>query len=104
MGMYWGTKRHSWLSYVSFWFSISFFLIFLVEVFIFRTVFNSSNSIARIMKYFYFIGVPLNIILSIRLLFKKNEKKTLPIISFIVSLLFASLIAVLALAATGKVF
>ncbi len=56
------------------------------------------------MKYFYFIGVPLNIILSIRLLFKKNEKKTLPIISFIVSLLFASLIAVLALAATGKVF
>ncbi|MEN1935781.1 hypothetical protein AAIE21_09180 [Paenibacillus sp. 102] len=104
MGVYWGTKRHSWLSYVSFWVSISFFLIFLIEVFVFRTLFNSSSGTMQIIKYFYFIFVPLNIIISLRLLFKKNEKKTLPIFSFIISLLFASLIAVLALAATGKVF
>ncbi|MGV2487594.1 UNVERIFIED_CONTAM: hypothetical protein FOS07_27205, partial [Bacillus mycoides] len=62
-----------------------------------------SNSSLQIVKYFYFIFVPLNIILSLRLLFKKNEKKILPIFSLIVSLLFASLIIVLALAATGKV-
>ncbi|HEK9100474.1 hypothetical protein KFD70_14955 [Bacillus pfraonensis] len=104
MGVYWGTKRHSWLSYVSFWVSISFFLIFLIEVFVFKTLLNSSNGIAQFIKYFYFIFVPLNIVISLRLLFKKNEKKILPIFSFIVSLLFASLIAVLALAATGKVF
>ncbi|CAH2461824.1 MULTISPECIES: hypothetical protein [Bacillus cereus group] len=100
MGVYWGTKRHSWLSYVSFWLSILFFVAFLIEVFVFKTLSNSSLEIA---KYFYFIFVPLNIILSLRLLFKKNEKKILPIFSLIVSLLFASLIIVLALAATGKV-
>ncbi|MCI0764259.1 hypothetical protein [Bacillus sp. TL12] len=103
MGVYWGTKRHSWLSYASFWLSISFFLIFLIEVFVIRTLFNSSGGAMQFIKYFYFIFVPLNIIISLRLLFKKNEKKTLPIFSFIVSLLFASLIVVLALAATGKV-
>ena len=100
MGVYWGTKRHSWLSYVSFWLSILFFVVFLIEVFVFKTL---SNSSLQIVKYFYFIFVPLNIILSLRLLFKKNEKKILPIFSLIVSLLFASLIIVLALAATGKV-
>lgn len=100
MGVYWGTKRHSWLSYVSFWLSILFFVAFLIEVFVFKTL---SNSSLQIIKYFYFIFVPLNIILSLRLLFKKNEKKILPIFSLIVSLLFASLIIVLALAATGKV-
>ncbi|ABY43104.1 MULTISPECIES: hypothetical protein [Bacillus] len=100
MGVYWGTKRHSWLSYVSFWLSILFFVAFLIEVFVFKTL---SNSSLQIVKYFYFIFVPLNIILSLRLLFKKNEKKILPIFSLIVSLLFASLIIVLALAATGKV-
>ncbi|MBE7122793.1 hypothetical protein [Bacillus cereus] len=101
MGVYWGTKRHSWLSYVSFWLSILFFVIFLIEVFVFKTL---SNSSLQIVKYFYFIFVPLNIILSLRLLSKKNEKKILPIFSLIVSLLFASLIIVLALAATGKFF
>ncbi|OOR22610.1 hypothetical protein [Bacillus cereus] len=101
MGVYWGTKRHSWLSYVSFWLSILFFVAFLIEVFVFKTL---SNSSLQIVKYFYFIFVPLNIILSLRLLFKKNEKKILPIFSLIVSLLFAGLIIVLALAATGKVF
>ena len=100
MGVYWGTKRHSWLSYVSFWLSILFFVAFLIEVFVFKTL---SNSSLQIVKYFYFIFVPLNIILSLRLLFKKNEKKILPIFKLIVSLLFASLIIVLALAATGKV-
>lgn len=100
MGVYWGTKRHSWLSYVSFWLSILFFVAFLIEVFLFKTL---SNSSLQIVKYFYFIFVPLNIILSLRLLFKKNEKKILPIFSLIVSLLFASLIIVLALVATGKV-
>ncbi|EJR39155.1 hypothetical protein [Bacillus mycoides] len=100
MGVYWGTKRHSWLSYVSFWLSVLFFVAFLIEVFVFKTL---SNSSLQIVKYFYFIFVPLNIILSLRLLFKKNEKKILPIFSLIVSLLFASLIIVLALAATGKV-
>ncbi|EOO73618.1 hypothetical protein JFU18_05685 [Bacillus sp. TH22] len=100
MGVYWGTKRHSWLSYVSFWLSILFFVAFLIEVFVFKTL---SNSSLQIVKYFYFIFVPLNIILSLRLLFKKNEKKILPIFSLIVSLLFASLIIVLALVATGKV-
>ncbi|WIY63009.1 hypothetical protein [Bacillus arachidis] len=104
MGVYWGTKRHSWLSYASFWLSISFFLIFLIEVFVFKTLLNSSSGVVQIIKYFYFIFVPLNIFISLRLLFKKTEKKTLPIFSFIVSLLFASFIAVLALAATGKVF
>lgn len=100
MGVYWGTKRHSWLSYVSFWLSILFFVAFLIEVFLFKTL---SNSSLQIVKYLYFIFVPLNIILSLRLLFKKNEKKILPIFSLIVSLLFASLIIVLALVATGKV-
>ncbi|MGE6348404.1 hypothetical protein ACQKIY_28255 [Bacillus mycoides] len=100
MGVYWGTKRHSWLSYVSFWLSILFFVAFLIEVFVFKTL---SNSSLQIVKYFYFIFVPLNIILSLRLLFKNNEKKILPIFSLIVSLLFASLIIVLALAATGKI-
>ena len=104
MGVYWGTKRYSWLSYASFWLSISFFLIFLIEVFVLKTLLNSSSGAMQIIKYFYFIFVPLNIVISLRLLFKKNEKKTLPIFSFIVSLLFASFIAVLALAATGKVF
>ncbi|MDM5193271.1 hypothetical protein QUG02_09790 [Bacillus hominis] len=101
MGVYWGTKRHSWLSYVSFWLSILFFVVFLIEVFVFKTL---SNSSLQIVKYFYFIFAPLNIILSLRLLSKKNEKKVLPIFSLIVSLLFAGLIIVLALAATGKVF
>ncbi|PFD35838.1 hypothetical protein CN285_22760 [Bacillus cereus] len=101
MGVYWGTKRHSWLSYVSFWLSILFFVIFLIEVFVFKTL---SNSSLQIVKYFYFILVPLNIILSLRLLSRKNEKKVLPIFSLIVSLLFASLIIVLALVATGKLF
>lgn len=101
MGVYWGTKRHSWLSYVSFWLSILFFVVFLIEVFVFKTL---SNSSLQIVKYFYFIFVPLNIILSLRLLSKKNEKKVLPIFSLIVSLLFAGLIIVLAVAATGKVF
>ncbi|MBW3493609.1 hypothetical protein ACQKFK_27520 [Bacillus mycoides] len=100
MGVYWGTKRYSWLSYVSFWLSILFFVAFLIEVFVFKTL---SNSSLQIVKYFYFIFVPLNIILSLRLLFKNNEKKILPIFSLIVSLLFASLIIVLALAATGKI-
>ncbi|MGH0598075.1 hypothetical protein [Bacillus mycoides] len=100
MGVYWGTKRYSWLSYVSFWLSILFFVAFLIEVFLFKTL---SNSSLQIVKYFYFIFVPLNIILSLRLLFKNNEKKILPIFSLIVSLLFASLIIVLALAATGKI-
>ncbi|MFK4307122.1 phosphoglycerol transferase MdoB-like AlkP superfamily enzyme [Bacillus sp. RC242] len=100
MGVYWGTKRHSWLSYVSFWLSILFFVAFLIEVFVFKTL---SNSSLQIVKYFYFIFVPLNIIFSLRLLFKKNEKKILPIFSLIVSLLFASLIIVLALAVTGKI-
>ncbi|PGM96723.1 hypothetical protein [Bacillus cereus] len=99
MGVYWGTKRHSWLSYVSFWLSILFFVVFLIEVFVFKAL---SNSLLQIVKYFYLIFVPLNIILSLRLLSKKNEKKILPIFSLIVSLLFASLIIVLALAATGK--
>ncbi|HHK5533192.1 TPA: hypothetical protein ACQUHH_001541 [Bacillus mobilis] len=101
MGVYWGTKRHSWLSYVSFWLSISFFIVFLIEVFILKTL---SNSSVQIVKYFYFILVPVNIFLSLKLLFKKNEKKSLPIFSFIVSLLFTILILVLALAATGKFF
>ncbi|CAM3833824.1 hypothetical protein [Bacillus paramycoides] len=101
MGVYWGTKRHSWLSYVSFWLSILFFVVFLIEVFVFKTL---SNSSIQIVKYFYFIFVPLNIILSLRLLSRKNEKKVLPIFSLIVSLLFASLIIVLALVATGKFF
>ena len=101
MGVYWGTKRHSWLSYVSFWLSISFFMVFLIEVFIFKTL---SNSSVQIVKYFYFIFVPVNIFLSLKLLFKKNEKKALPIFSFIVSLLFTILILVLSLAATGKFF
>ncbi|EJR56019.1 hypothetical protein [Bacillus paramycoides] len=101
MGVYWGTKRHSWLSYVSFWLSILFFVVFLIEVFVFKTL---SNSSIQIVKYFYFIFVPLNIILSLRLLSRKNEKKVLPIFSLIVSLLFASLIIVLALVATGKLF
>ncbi|EJQ52636.1 hypothetical protein IEQ_01679 [Bacillus cereus BAG6X1-2] len=101
MGVYWGTKRHSWLSYVSFWLSILFFVVFLIEVFVFKTL---SNSSLQIVKYFYFIFVPLNIILSLRLLSKKNEKKVLPIFSLIVSLVFAGLIIILALAATGKVF
>ncbi|MBE7106251.1 hypothetical protein FT637_25535 [Bacillus cereus] len=101
MGVYWGTKRHSWLSYVSFWLSVLFFVVFLIEVFVFKTL---SNSSLQIVKYFYFAFVPLNIILSLRLLSKKNEKKLLPIFSLIVSLLFASLIIVLALAATGKFF
>ncbi|MED0962235.1 hypothetical protein COJ48_22495 [Bacillus cereus] len=101
MGVYWGTKRHSWLSYVSFWLSILFFVVFLIEVFVFKTL---SNSSLQIVKYFYFIFVPLNIILSLRLLSRKNEKKVLPIFSLIVSLLFASLIIVLALVATGKFF
>ena len=78
MGVYWGTKRHSWLSYVSFWLSIS-FLSFLIEVFILKTL---SNSSVQIVKYFYFILVPVNILLSLKLLFKKNEKKALPIFSF----------------------
>ncbi|HHT7239382.1 MULTISPECIES: hypothetical protein [Bacillus] len=99
MGVYWGTKRHSWLSYVSFWLSILFFVVFLIEVFVFKAL---SNSSLQIVKYFYLIFVPLNIIFSLRLLSKKNEKKILPIFSLIVSLLFASLIIVLALAATGK--
>ena len=38
MGVYWGTKRHSWLSYVSFWLSILFFVAFLIEVFVFKTL------------------------------------------------------------------
>ncbi|MGE6362864.1 hypothetical protein ACQKD9_03120 [Bacillus paramycoides] len=101
MGVYWGTKRHSWLSYVSFWLSILFFVVFLIEVFVLKTL---SNSSLQIVKYFYFIFVPLNIILSLRLLSRKNEKKVLPIFSLIVSLLFASLIIVLALVATGKFF
>ncbi|HDR7795388.1 TPA: hypothetical protein QCY19_004063 [Bacillus luti] len=101
MGVYWGTKRHSWLSYVSFWLSISFFIIFLIEVFILKTL---SNSSVQIVKYFYFILVPVNILLSFKLLFKKNEKKALPIFSLIVSLLFAILIIVLVIAATGKFF
>ncbi|WP_439875837.1 hypothetical protein ACSLGG_10100 [Bacillus mycoides] len=101
MGVYWGTKRHSWLSYVSFWLSILFFAAFVIEVFVFKAL---SNSSLQIIKYFYFIFVPLNIILSLRLLSKKNEKKILPIFSLIVSLLFVSLIIVLALVATGKVF
>ncbi|KMN45115.1 hypothetical protein [Bacillus sp. LK2] len=101
MGVYWGTKRHSWLSYVSFWLSILFFVVFLIEVFVFKTL---SNSSIQIVKYFYFIFVPLNIILSLRLLSRKNEKKVLPIFSLIVSLLFACLIIVLALVATGKFF
>ncbi|MED0970927.1 hypothetical protein [Bacillus paramycoides] len=101
MGVYWGTKRHSWLSYVSFWLSILFFVVFLIEVFVFKTL---SNSSIQIVKYFYFIFVPLNIILSLRLLSRKNEKKVLPIFSLIVSLLFASLIIVLALVAAGKLF
>ncbi|EJQ43046.1 hypothetical protein BWGOE4_20040 [Bacillus mycoides] len=100
MGVYWGTKRNSWLSYVSFWLSILFFVVFLIEVFVFKTL---SNSSLQIVKYLYLIFVPLNIILSLRLLSKKNEKKILPIFSLIVSLLFASLIIVLALVATGKV-
>ncbi|MEC5236766.1 MULTISPECIES: hypothetical protein [Bacillus] len=100
MGVYWGTKRHSWLSYVSFWLSILFFVVFLIEVFVFKTL---SNSSLQIVKYLYLIFVPLNIILCLRLLFKKNEKKILPIFSLIVTLLFASLIIVLALAATGKI-
>ncbi|KXY40702.1 hypothetical protein EXW28_09955 [Bacillus mycoides] len=100
MGVYWGTKRHSWLSYVSFWLSILFFVVFLIEVFVFKTL---SNSSLQIVKYLYLIFVPLNIILCLRLLSKKNEKKILPIFSLIVSLLFASLIIVLALAATGKI-
>ncbi|MBM6644979.1 hypothetical protein [Bacillus sp. RIT 809] len=100
MGVYWGTKRHSWLSHVSFWLSILFFVAFLIEVFVFKTL---SNSSLQIVKYLYLIFVPLNIILSLRLLSKKNEKKILPIFSLIVSLLFASLIIVLALVATGKV-
>lgn len=49
MGVYWGTKRHSWLSYVSFWLSISFFIVFLIEVFILKTL---SNSSVQIVKYF----------------------------------------------------
>lgn len=57
MGVYWGTKRHSWLSYVSFWLSISFFIVFLIEVFILKTL---SNSSVQIVKYFYFILVPVN--------------------------------------------
>lgn len=101
MGVYWGTKRHSWLSYVSFWLSISFFMVFLIEVFILKTL---SNSSVQIVKYFYFIFVPVNIFLSLKLLFKKNEKKALPIFSFIVSLLFTILILVLALATTGNSF
>ncbi|PGO32563.1 hypothetical protein CN984_07425 [Bacillus cereus] len=101
MGVYWGTKRHSWLSYVSFWLSILFFAVFVIEVFVFKTL---SNSSLQIVKYFYLIFVPLNIILSLRLLSKKNEKKVLPIFSLIVSLLFSSLIIVLALVAAGKVF
>ncbi len=96
-----GTKRHSWLSYVSFWLSISFFIVFLIEVFILKTL---SNSSVQIVKYFYFILVPVNIFLSLKLLFKKNEKKALPIFSFIVSLLFAILIIVLVLAAIGNFF
>ncbi|MGG1168099.1 hypothetical protein [Bacillus mycoides] len=100
MGVYWGTKRNSWLSYVSFWLSILFFVVFLIEVFVFKPL---SNSSLQIVKYLYLIFVPLNIILSLRLLSKKNEKKILPIFSLIVSLLFASLIIVLALVATGKV-
>ncbi|MFD6510677.1 MULTISPECIES: hypothetical protein [Bacillus] len=100
MGVYWGTKRHSWLSYVSFWLSILFFVVFLIEVFVFKTL---SNSSLQVVKYLYLIFVPLNIILCLRLLSKKNEKKILPIFSLIVSLLFASLILVLALAATGKI-
>ncbi|MGG0647407.1 hypothetical protein ABE083_11155 [Bacillus mycoides] len=100
MGVYWGTKRHSWLSYVSFWLSILLFVVFLIEVFVFKTL---SNSSLQIVKYLYLIFVPLNIILCLSLLFKKNEKKILPIFSLIVTLLFASLIIVLALAATGKI-
>lgn len=101
MGVYWGTKRHSWLSYVSFWLSISFFVVFLIEVFILKTL---SDSSVQIVKYFYFILVPVNILLSLKLLFKKNEKKALPIFSLIVSLLFTILIIVLAIAATGNLF
>ncbi|PFJ15719.1 hypothetical protein COD67_11595 [Bacillus cereus] len=101
MGVYWGTKRHSWFSYVSFWLSISFFIVFLIEVFILKTL---SNSAVQIVKYFYFILVPVNIFLSLKLLFKKNEKKALSIFSLIVSLLFTILIIALAIAATGKFF
>ncbi|WP_459501197.1 hypothetical protein [Bacillus sp. C1] len=104
MGVYWGTKKHSWLSYASFWLSVSFFLIFFIEVFVLKTLFNSSSGVVQIIKYFYFIFVPLNVIISLKLLFRKNEKKILPIFSFIVSLLFVSLVVVLALVATGKVF
>ncbi|MDM5188253.1 hypothetical protein QUF99_13275 [Bacillus sp. DX4.1] len=104
MGAYWGEKKHSWLSYASFWLSISFFLIFLIEVFVLKTLLNSSTGVVHMIKYFYFIFVPLNLILSVRLLLKKNEKKILPIFSFIVSLLFTSFIVVLALAAAGKIF
>jgi len=50
MGVYWGTKRHSWLSYVSFWLSILFFAVFVTEVFVFKTL---SNSSLQIVKYFY---------------------------------------------------
>ncbi|EEM84154.1 hypothetical protein bthur0011_17540 [Bacillus thuringiensis serovar huazhongensis BGSC 4BD1] len=70
-------------------------------MFILKTL---SNSSVQIVKYFYFILVPVNIFLSLKLLFKKNEKKALPIFSFIVSLLFAILIIVLVLAAIGKFF
>lgn len=104
MGIYWGTKRHSWLSYASFWLSISFFLIFFIEVFVFQTLLNRSTSVVQMLKYFYFIFVPLNIALSLWLLYKKDEKKTLPVFSLIVSLLFTGLIVILVLAAVGKVF
>ncbi len=101
MGVYWGTKRHSWLSYVSFWLSISFFMVFLIEVFILKTL---SNSSVQIVKYFYFIFVPVNIFLSLKLLFKKNEKKALPIFSFIVSLLFTIINTSISISSYGKFF
>ncbi len=100
MGVYWGTKRHSWLSYVSFWLSISFFIVFLIEVFILKTL---SNSSCKLLIFLFYICTS-KYFLSLKLLFKKNEKKALPIFSFIVSLLFAILIIVLVLAAIGKVF
>ncbi|MBP3972133.1 hypothetical protein KAF80_24505, partial [Bacillus sp. WL1] len=53
MGVYWGTKRHSWLSYVSFWLSISFFIVFLIEVFIFKTLSNEYQSKLHVLSHSY---------------------------------------------------
>ncbi len=89
-------KKYSWLSYISV--GLGMFILFLFLLF-FTDVTGYSKTVRDLVRISFFVLLPINLCLSIAVLFKRSEKKLLGIIGLLLTVMSAGVFALLFLIA-----